>query len=320
MANEDKRELDKQTVIWSVCNQMLMEDIPTSRITGRKVASHDDVKWSHTTVTPLVNAWHEQRVDKDREAIRQTQMSHVFVKALNQEVEGRVTKRRQIDDEQMKMLQIELDDMLEINSKLESELATTKQRLEEKSEEATTANTAAYQATKDKELSEKKSTEAMENLQGQLDVAISDSKDDLEQQQTRFDNTISQLKDEHKEAITKLSEKRDDLTDQLTGKTAECAEANVKAKKYEELTENLETERKNNRTLTNNNMRMTAELESKSQSLIDATASIEDGRKQRDKAQQQLEQVTQKITEKDEQFQKLLILSVKAGVNLEITQ
>lgn len=66
-------------------------------------------------------------------------------------------------------------------------------------------------------------------------------------------------------------------------------------------------------------MRMTAELESKSQALIDATASIEDGRKQRDKAQQQLEQVTQKITEKDEQFQKLLILSVKVGVNLEIT-
>lgn len=113
-----------------------------------------------------------------------------------------------------------------------------------KSEEATTANAGASQATKDKELSERKSTEAMEKLQGQLDIAISEHKDDLEQQQTIFDNAISQLKDEHKEVIAKLSEKRDDLANQLTGKTDECAEANVKANKYEELTENLETERK----------------------------------------------------------------------------
>lgn len=139
---------DIQAVVFVACDTMLRDGIKANNITGRKISAQDDVAWSHTTVTPYVRQWHEQRAEKEREAIKQTQMSQNFVKALHKEVEERVLALREIDSEQMQMLQNELQDMIETNANIEHELTDTKESLAKKTEVASQATALAEQCNK----------------------------------------------------------------------------------------------------------------------------------------------------------------------------
>lgn len=120
---------DKQKIIWSVCDEMLREGKECREITGRKVAAHSDVEWSHTTVTPYVSSWHDERTRAEQDALAKTSMSAHFVKALKNEVEERVARLREIDAELIVVMSAQLSDMVSENEILETRLENTKTEL-----------------------------------------------------------------------------------------------------------------------------------------------------------------------------------------------
>ncbi|MGF1759879.1 DNA-binding protein [Photobacterium sagamiensis] len=308
---------DIQAVVFAACDEMLREGNPVNRITGRKVASRDEVTWSHTTVTPHVNRWHEQRTEKEREAIKQTQMSPNFVKALHKEVEERVVALREVDAEQMQMLQTELQDMIDANGKLESELKEIKQKLEDKTEEASQATALAKQSKEDKANAEKEHKEALEQLQKRYDNDTKELKQTIEDNRSEYTKERSELKQEHKEAIEKLTEKKDELHSDLKDKTAECAEANVKAANFEKVADELETEKDKTAKLTEQTVRLKANLETKQQALNSAEQTATDCKAQRDKAQSAREAVEIELKELQQSHQAILIKAATAGLTLE---
>lgn len=314
MGNEMNENLnDIQVAVFATCDEMLHEEIPTKRITGRKVASRSNVLWSHTTVTPHVNAWHEQRTEREREAIKLTNMSQNFVKALHREVEERVGSLRRIDEEQMQRLQTELQDMVETNAKVENEINAIKQRLAVKTEEASQATALSSQYKQDKLKLEIDHKETIDKL-----------KSNIEENQSKYELERKELKSEHIDAIQKLTEKKDEIHSDLKEKSAECAEARVKGENFEQAALELKLQITENKNLSSENIKLLADIETKQNALNLATQTIIDSNGQRDKAQTSREASELELRELHLAHQALMVktaveLEAKAGENAKLS-
>jgi len=305
---------DIQVVVFAACEEMLREDIPVTRITGRKVATRPNVDWSHTTVTPHVNKWHEQRSEKEREAIKQTRMSKNFVTALHREVEDRISTLRVIDDEQVSMLQVELQDMIDTNKKIESELTNTKRKLAGKNEDASQALAALKQSEQDKSKAEDQHRASLSELQTRYDNEVSGLKSTIEKNLSTYSSERAEYKAEVNEAIRKLTEKNDELHSDLNSKIAECAEASIKAENFNKLVLKQEACKNENVKLSGDNIRLNAELETKQNALLSAEQTSKDCKFQRDKAQLSREQTEIELKALQVTHQDLLVKAVSAGV------
>ncbi|WP_166370294.1 hypothetical protein [Psychromonas sp. SA13A] len=302
-----KNRNDIQAVVFVACETMLREGIKANNITGRKISAQDEVAWSHTTVTPFVRKWHEHRAEKEREAIKLTQMSQTFVKALHKEVEERVVALREIDTEQMQMLQNELQDMIETNGNVEHELTETKESLAKKTEVASQATALAEQCKKDKSKSDNEHKAAIDALQSRYNEDVKELKQTIDSDQSKYISERTELKNENRDAIQKLTKQNDELHTDLKNKTAECAEAKVKSESFEKIASELEVEKNKTDKLKEEMIRQKASIDIKQQALTSAEQTTLDCKSQRDKAQVARETVALELKELQHVYQEVLI-------------
>jgi len=276
----NKNGNDKQTAIWAACESALKEGSSTKEITGRKIAARPEVEWSHTTVTPCVTAWHDQRINAEQEALAKTQMSIHFVKALQGEVNERVSRLRSIDDEQMQLLQNELSDMITANTDLERELTKSNSQLADKSVSLTTATT---------ELRQAKTAKA--ELETELATKVSNHEVRQEKTNTDHSKALNELNAQHQQSIDKLNDRLEVKSKEIADINAKYARAEVKAEQHEQLTEDLATSKVLTNELTNSNMQLTAELDATNNMIAALQTTLSDAHQQRDKAQKREEEL-----------------------------
>lgn len=281
----NKNGNDKQSIIWAACEAALREGASTKEITGRKIAARSEVEWSHTTVTPCVTAWHDQRINAEQEALAKTQMSTHFVKALQGEVNERVSKLRAIDDEQMHLLQNELADMITANADLERELTKSNTQLADTSVSLTTATTELKQAKM-----------AKAELEAELVTKINNYEVKLEKANTDYSKAINELNAQHQQSIDKLNDRLEVKSRELADISAKYARAEVKVEQQEQLTEDLATSRVVTNDLTNSNMQLTAELNATKSMVTTLQNTLSDAHQQRDKAQKNSEELALEMT------------------------
>ncbi|MCS0340609.1 hypothetical protein ND926_24475 [Vibrio diabolicus] len=291
---------DKKTVIWAACDEMLREGKEPKEITGRKVASRKGVDWSHTTVTPFVTQWHDDRTKTEQDMLSKTQMSSHFVKALKNEVEERVTKLREIDAQQMNVLNIELADMVTTNESLEAEVSRLKAELEDKTAKLTAATT---------ELAQAKSVQ--EALNNDLKEKTSQWEVKLDKAATEHSTAISELNTQHRVAIEKLNTRLEDKSKDISDLNAKLARAELKAGQHEKLTEDLAKASETVSSLTNENMRLNAELTATNQNVKTLSDSLEDTKVQRDKAQEAVEHTNNKLEKTQQKLNESLVAAAK---------
>jgi hypothetical protein len=309
--SKSKSGNDIQAVVYEACEAMLRAETQINNITGRKVAAQDGVSWSHTTVTPFVRRWHSLLADKERKAIEQTKMSQNFVRALHKEVEERVVALRGIDSEQIQMLQNELQDMIGTNVNIEHELTDAKEKLAKKTEEASQASALAEQCQKDKSKADSDHKDAISTLQYHYNQDVKELKENIESNQLKYIAERTESRDENKDAIQILTEKKDELHSDLKEKSAECAEAKVKASVA------LEHEKNRSSKLTEQIIGLKADLETKQHTLISAEQTTTDCKTQRDKAQLAREVAELELKKLHLSHQKILVKAASAGVTLD---
>ncbi len=270
---------DKQKVIWSVCDEMQREGKERKEITGRKVAAHSDVEWSHTTVTPYVTAWHDRQTKAEQDALAKTQMSPHFVKALQKEVEERVSLLRKIDAEQMSVLASQLSDMVLENDNLESRLKNTKAELEDKSEKLAGVS------------SELETIKVVQNeLRKELEEKTSQHESKLEKASIEYSAALSQLNAQHVQSIEKLNLRIEDKSKEISELNARLAHADIKVSGHEKLTQELSTAIATIDELKNDNITLNAELNATKINVETLKDTLSDTKFQRDKAQEAAEQ------------------------------
>jgi DNA repair exonuclease SbcCD ATPase subunit len=315
--SKSKSGNDIQAVVYEACEAMLRAETQINNITGRKVAAQDGVSWSHTTVTPFVRRWHSLLADKERKAIEQTKMSQNFVRALHKEVEERVVALRGIDSEQIQMLQNELQDMIGTNVNIEHELTDAKEKLAKKTEEASQASALAEQCQKDKSKADSDHKDAISTLQYHYNQDLKELKENIESNQLKYIAERTELKKENKDAIQILTEKKDEIYSDLKEKSAECAEAKVKADNFEKASVALEYEKNKSTKLTEQIIRLKSDLEIKQHTLISAEQTTTDCKTQRDKAQLAREVAELELKKLHLSHQKILVKAASAGVTLD---
>ena len=112
-----KTPSDIKTQVVQVCETLYQcGDMALKKITGRLVAKETD--FSHTAVMPYVNEWREEQYRKESEALKQTSMSEVLVKALHEEITTRMLSLNTLRDDEMAVNRIELEDTQQIAEEL----------------------------------------------------------------------------------------------------------------------------------------------------------------------------------------------------------
>lgn len=314
---DNKNSSDIKTTVFAMCDDMLREDVPLKGITSRKVASRSGIHWSHTTVAPHVGHWHEKRMEKERESIEQTQMSQNFVKALHKEVEDRSSAVREVDIEQMKMVQSELNDMIETNVKIENAQAVTEAKLRATTEEVSKLKSLFAQCTKDKDRIELDGQNALALLQGRYDKDMEALKSQIEFNRSAYETEKVEIKAEFTATIDKITAKNEDLHSNLKDKTAECAEASVKLKSFDKLTNELDSERAKVLQLGSDVIKKEAEINISKSALLASEKTTLDCQLQRDKAQDSKGLIESELKELQLKYQAILVKAASSGITID---
>ncbi|AWG77739.1 hypothetical protein [Vibrio parahaemolyticus] len=300
--------VDKKKEIWAVCDEMLREGKERKEITGRKVAERKDVKWSHTTVTPYVTSWHDDRTKAEQDMLAKTQMSPHFVKALKSEVEDRVTKLREIDANQYAVMHEQLGDMVAENGLLEVEVEKLKAELEDKSSKLVAVNTELEQAKK-----------AQEALSEELKEKTAQYEAKLEKANTDHSAALSEANAQHAQAVEKLNTRLDDKSSEVSDLNAKLALADLKASQHEQLTQDLAAANESVLSLTNENMRLNAEMTATKKTVQTLTETLSDTKAQRDKAQNASDEAVSKLEVAQQKLNDSLLEAAKLGSLAEST-
>ncbi|MEZ9949959.1 hypothetical protein BCV02_01205 [Vibrio breoganii] len=277
---------DKKKIIWAACDDMLREGKERREITGRKVASRAEVEWSHTTVMPYVTSWHDEQTKEEQKMLAQTSMSIHFVKALKSEVEERVTALRQIDAQQNEVMAVQLSDMVTENQALETQLSTLKAELEQKTTQLGSATSKLEQVQS-----------SLEELSLELKDRTAKWEEMTEKTANSHASALSALNSKHSEAVDKLNTRVDDKSKEISDLAARLALAELKAGQHEKLSEDLMNANESVLKLTNENMRLSAEMSATKDTVQNLTESLSDTKKQRDKAQEATENAMAKLDE-----------------------
>ncbi|MEZ9131875.1 hypothetical protein AB4143_05180 [Vibrio breoganii] len=277
---------DKKKIIWAACDDMLREGKERREITGRKVASRAEVEWSHTTVMPYVTSWHDEQTKEEQKMLAQTSMSVHFVKALKNEVEERVTALRQIDAQQNEVMAVQLSEMVTENETLETHLSTLKAELEQKTTQLGSATSKLEQVQS-----------SLEELSLELKDRTAKWEEMTEKTANNHASALSTLNSKHSEAVDKLNTRVDDKSKEISDLAARLALAELKASQHEKLTADLMNANESVLKLTNENMRLSAEMSATKDTVQNLTESLDDTKRQRDKAQEATESVIAKLDE-----------------------
>ena len=312
MTSKLNSEDEKKAIVFAACEALLVDKTPASKITGRMVAKSNGITWSHTTVTPFVNLWHKQRNERERDAIKQIQMSPLFVKALLSEVEDRVAKLRDLDSDEMARMQEELTDANDENRRIELAAIDTMDKLAQKTQDATQSSLLAKQLKESKEEVEEHHKIKLDELQSE----IKELKATIEKNNANHANALVELRAEHRTEMEKLGDKKDALQLDLQHKTTEAAEYKIKSDRFDTLSKDLDAANTRVNLLTSENIQLKADVETRQSALNSATQMIDDCKTQRDKAQNRADKLEVDFNKLKDSHNDILVKVASAGITL----
>lgn len=332
-----KTPSDIKTQVVQVCETLhLRDDMELKKITGRLVAKETD--FSHTAVMPYVNEWREEQYRKESEALKQTSMSEVLVKALHDEITTRMLSLNTLRDDEMAVNRIELEDtqqiaeeLLQGHDVLEQKLkditakySQLEQALSIKTQEVIDLNVTLSQVISEKE-DEKK---AAERIYTELEMklieqtnhykqAITELKMEQTQRMTELNqdhhHSIEELKQSHSDIQEQLRADIDKLSNNLSTMTAQSSSQSETIGQLRAELENKASLKSTLDVLTIENRELEIKLHAAQQSVQSASLNVSklevellDHKEQRNKAQTDLVQVNENYHLLNEKYVDLL--------------
>lgn len=223
-----KTPSDIKTQVVQVCETLhLHDDMELKKITGRLVAKETD--FSHTAVMPYVNEWREEQYRKESEALKQTSMSEVLVKALHEEITTRMLSLNTLRDDEMAVNRIELEDtqqiaeeLLQGHDVLEQKLkditakySQLEQALSIKTQEVIDLNVTLSQVISEKEDEKKAAERIYTELEMKLIEQTNHYKQAMTELKTEQTQRMTELNQDHHHSIEELKQSHSDIQEQL---------------------------------------------------------------------------------------------------------
>ncbi len=332
-----KTPSDIKTQVVQVCETLYQcGDMALKKITGRLVAKETD--FSHTAVMPYVNEWREEQYRMESEALKQTSMSEVLVKALHQEITTRMLALNTLCDDEMAVNRIELEDTQQIaeelfqcNDVLEQKLnditakySQLEQALSIKTQEVIDLNVTLSQVISEKE----EEVKAAERIYAEFEMKLIEQATHHQQVVTelRAEQTqrMTELNQDHHDNIEELKQSHSDLQEQLRADidklsnnlSTMTAQSSSQSETIGQLRAELENKASLKSTLdviTIENRELELKLHAAQQSVQSAALSVSklevellDHKEQRNKAQTDLVQVNESYHLLNEKYVDLL--------------
>lgn len=321
-----KTPSDIKTQVVQVCETLYLRgDMALKKITGRLVAKETD--FSHTAVMPYVNEWREEQYRKESEALKQTSMSEVLVKALHEEITTRMLSLNTLRDDEMAVNRIELEDtqqiaeeLLQGHDVLEQKLkditakySQLEQALSIKTQEVIDLNVTLSQVISEKE-DEKK---AAERIYTELEMKLIEQTNHHQQVITELNqdhhHNIEELKQSHSDIQEQLRADIDKLSNNLSTMTAQSSSQSETMGQLRAELENKASLKSTLDVLTIENRELEIKLHAAQQSVQSASLNVSklevellDHKEQRNKAQTDLVQVNENYHLLNEKYVDLL--------------